>query len=154
MNKRILSTGIIVLIFGLFFALAFWPLFGVSGEELTDDQDGNQYESYEEGDTVIAYGTITAVDEYPDEIGDIIENIVGGIPVEIDDEFIVILADQDSTDLEVGEDVYGQLTLNEGLGIEYWAHDGDLRSKQTIDYFSYSLVGVGITLGAIGIIKD
>ncbi|MEF8835080.1 MAG: hypothetical protein V5A76_02900 [Candidatus Thermoplasmatota archaeon] len=154
MNSKILSTGMVMLILGLFLILAFWPFVGVSGEDLADDQVDLRYESYEEDDTVIVYGTITAVDEDPSYIGEILKNLAGGIPVELEDELIVILANQNSTDLEVGDDVYGRLTLNEGLGIEYWAHDEDLRSKRIIDYSSYGLVGVGIAFAAVGVIKD
>ncbi len=111
MEKSILAVGGVLLIVGLFFTLAFWPLFGVSGSELADDQDGNQFESYDEGDTVLVYGTVTEVNEYPGWIGDILEELVGGIPVEIDDNLIVILGNQNSTDLEIGDEVYGRITL-------------------------------------------
>ncbi len=154
MNGKIISTGVAVLILGLFLVLAFWSFFGVSGEKLADDQVNKQYESYEEGETVIVYGIITGVDEYPDVVGDILESTVDGISVEMDEELIVIFANQNSTDLEVGDEVYGQLTLNEGLGIEYWVHDEDLSSKRIIDYSSYGLVGVGIAFVAMGVIKD
>ena len=154
MNKDIFALGLVILIVGLFLTLAFWPLFGVSGRELADDQDGTEYESYAEGDTVLVYGTVTEVNEYPDIIGDILEELVGGVPVEIDDNLIIILANQNSTDLEVGDDVYGRLTLNEELGSEFWVHDGDLRSKAVLDYASYGLVGAGVAVTVVGVVKD
>jgi len=158
MNKDIFALGLVILIVGLFLTLAFWPLFGVSGRELADDQDGTEYESYAEGDTVLVYGTVTEVNEYPDIIGDILEELVGGVPVEIDDNLIIILANQNSTDLEVGDEVYGRVTLNEESGIiqdfEFWVHDGDLRSKTVLDYASYGLVGAGVAVTVVGVVKD
>ena len=161
MNKDILALGLVILIAGLFLTLAFWPLFGVSGRELADDQEVNiidifiEYESYSEGDTVLVYGTIS--DFYPDWAEELYDAIVG-VPVEIDDDLIIILANQNSTDLEVGDEVYGRVTLNEESGIiqdfEFWVHDGDLRSKTVLDYASYGLVGAGVAVTVVGVVKD
>ncbi|MFP4141859.1 MAG: hypothetical protein ACOCTN_05530 [Candidatus Natronoplasma sp.] len=152
MSKKTSVVGLALLILGMFLVLAFWPLFGVSGNELANDWDSNQYESYDEGDVVLVHGTITEVS--PEELGGITEELLGGISVEIDDDLYVILANQNSTDLEVGDEVYGTLTLNEGSLIEYWAHDGDMRNKRNIDYLSYGLIGAGIVITAVGVFKD
>jgi len=163
MSKNIASVGLILLIVGSFLALAFWPFFGVSAVELADDADGAQYRSYDEGDTELVYGSITDVimdgDEAPSPIGYLIEEFVNAVAVELDDDLVVIFAEESSTEFDVGDEVYGRLTLNEEESIfeeknEFWVHDGDMRSKDNIDYLSYGLIGAGIAVTGLGVIKD
>ena len=148
MEKRILSGGGILLIVGLFLTLAFWPLFGISGSEIAEDREGLQFESYDEGDKVLVYGTITSIGETPDWLEDL------GVFIQIDNEINLILTDIDSTDFEVGDEVYGRLTLKDFAGIEYWEIEGDLSSKQTVDHLFYGIAASGAFIGAFGAIKD
>jgi len=148
MEKRIFAVGGFLLIVGLFLTLAFWPIFGVSGSELAEDREGFQYESYDEGDTVLVYGTITSIGEPPDWLEDL------GVFVQIDDEINLILTDVDFTDFEEGDEVYGTLTLNDTLTYEYWVLENDLRSKRTIDYLFYGIVAAGAVIIGFGAVKD
>lgn len=156
MNKKTLSIGITILIIGMFLSVGFWPIFSVSAEGLADDYDiGNgEIESYEEGDTVLVQGTVTGLDEYPELLGDLFEETISGIPIELDDDFFIILEGQNSTELEKGDEVYGRISIEEELGIEYFLHDGDLNLKQTINLLFYSLSGAGAGVAAVGFWKD
>ncbi|MFO7991941.1 MAG: hypothetical protein R6U61_06580 [Thermoplasmata archaeon] len=150
MDRRILSVGVVILAIGLFLVVIFWPLTGVTGDELMEDKKDGDYQSYTEGDKVKIYGTITDVRE----TNIIIENWV---TVEIDGDFTFVVPGEDSIDFEEGDTVYGELML-ETLGSgenawEYWELKGDLKSKQMMDLAFYGITGLGVAVTATGIVK-
>ncbi len=150
MDRRILSVGVVILVIGLFLVVIFWPLTGVTGDELVEDKNDGDYQSYTEGDKVKIYGTITDVRE----TNIIIENWV---TVEIDGDFTFVIPGEDSIDFEEGDTVYGELTL-EALRIgenvlEYWELKGELKSKQMMDLVFYGVTGLGVAVTATGIVK-
>ncbi len=40
MEKRIFTVGLVGIIVGLFLVIAFWPLTGICGENLSEKKDG------------------------------------------------------------------------------------------------------------------
>ncbi|MBS3817362.1 MAG: hypothetical protein KGY76_07355 [Candidatus Thermoplasmatota archaeon] len=157
MDKRIVSAGLVILIIGFFLVVAFWPIFGVSGSGLADDRKDNEYGSYDEGDEVLVHGTITEKSEPPEWL-DIIEDVEKRVYIEIDDDFSLILKGKNSTDFEVGDDVYCELKLKKGTFLtedyEYWEMEGDLSSKTLVDYLFYGITGTGIVIAVVGAVKD
>ncbi len=156
MDKTILSIGLVVLVIGLFLAFAFWPIFGVSGSELADNKDGPQYDSYDEGDQIMVYGTITNIGEYPDWMEMI--GMEERVHVEINEDFDLYVRGTDSIDYETGDDIFCRLTLQEedilGQAYEYWEMEGDLNSKRLVDYTFYGITGGGVALVAVAALKD
>ncbi len=158
MNKRILAVGLVILVVGLFISLAFWPLTGVSGEELAQDRDEDQYSSYGEDDTVKVYGEITGINKtgYPDwmkELG--FEDLV---TVTLDNEFTLLIEGRSDIDFDVGDHVYGRIILRkaEVFGIdvlEYWELKGDLSNKRILTYGFYAVVIGGVAVSAAGVVK-
>jgi len=148
MEKRFLAVGGVLLIVGLFLTLAFWPIFGVSGSELAEDRDGLQYESYDEGDEVLVYGTIT--DIFSLDLG-----VISLTYVEIDDELVFSIHEEDDIDFSEGDSIYGRLTFGEVLAdITPWELHGNLRSKILVDYLFYGITGIGLVIAIVGAVKD
>ncbi|MFP4609373.1 MAG: hypothetical protein ACLFNY_07325, partial [Candidatus Aenigmatarchaeota archaeon] len=114
-------------------------------------RDGPDYESYDEGDEVLVYGTITDIGEPPEHLEGL------GTHVEIDDELHLILDEDRSLDFEEGDEVYGTLKLKKTdlviMEYEYWELDGDFHSKNMVDYLFYGITGAGIVIVAVGAIK-
>ncbi len=159
MNKKILTSGIVILVIGILLAVLFWPIFGVSGSELEDDQDGLVFESYSQDDTVLVYGTITEITEtdFPDWFEEI--GIRNAIHVELDDGFSFVIHDEEGGDFSEGDSVYGNLILREesiafGIGrIEYWEMTGSLRSKRFVDILFYGTIIAGAVITGVGVVK-
>ncbi len=147
MNKRIFATGLVLVVIGSFLAVAFWPIFGASPSQLSEDRVDLSYESYDVGDEVLVYGTITFIGRPPQRLEGL------GTYVEIDEEIGFILDSDDALDFEEGDHVYGRVTLNRFTMVEYWELDGSLRSKRLIDYTFFGVIGVGIATVVVGLIK-
>ncbi|MEF8874611.1 MAG: hypothetical protein V5A88_08085 [Candidatus Thermoplasmatota archaeon] len=143
MNKNILAVGLVVLIAGLFLTVAFWPIFGVSGSELADQQEEN---GFEEGESVRVYGTITDIEEI-----DFFDITI----LEIDND--LLLWKEGGTDFSEGDSIHGNVVYSELVeGIDRtatWEIEGDLSSKQIIDITFYATLGAGIVIVGVGIIK-
>ncbi|MFO8110670.1 MAG: hypothetical protein R6U17_09185 [Thermoplasmata archaeon] len=159
MNRNLFAVGIVILVIGLFLSLAFWPLFGTSAESLADDRTGLVYESYEEGDKVTVYGTITNIEttnypEWMEEIG--ISNVVY---VELDDGFTFLIPDQTSTDFSEGDSIYARTTLEEegfilGWGrVQYWEQSGMIGNKLLLDVIFYITLALGVIITVAGTVK-
>ncbi len=147
MNKRIFATGLVLVVIGSFLAVAFWPIFGASPSQLSEDRVDLSYESYDVGDEVLVYGTITFIGRPPQQLEGL------GTYVEIDEKIGFILDSDDALDFEEGDHVYGRVTLNRFTMVEYWELDGSLRSKRLIDYTFFGVIGVGIATVVVGLIK-
>lgn len=131
MNKGLLSAGIVIIILGLFLALAFWPMVAVRGRGLSAaDHDA--------GDKVTVYGTITRITSMG-----IVEFI------QLDGE-LEIVNDGERTNRKEGDVVYCELRLS---SLNIWMLNGDIRLKRNIDipFYLISILGVGIS--AAGAVK-
>ncbi|MFW6040356.1 MAG: hypothetical protein ACOC85_00795 [Thermoplasmatota archaeon] len=161
MDKRLLSIGLVVLIVGIFLLVAFWPIFTVSAEELADDRDGGQFQSYDEGDTVRFVGDITDIGEtnlpeWMREIG--LEDMVH---IEIDGKLSLVLIGETDIDFKEGDQIYGTITLQEqelpfGAGTrEFWKIESkdEISSKRSLDYIFFAITGLGIAVTAAGAVK-
>lgn len=145
MDEKILGVGVVILLVGLFLVVAFWPLTAVSGDKLADDLDEGKYKSYDEGDKVTVYGTITDKSEFGNHL-----------LIELDSDFTFLIEDKDSIDFSEGEDIYTEIYLKqeELLGnFEYWAMKGQLNNKRNLDYIFYAVLGGGAIISAAGLIK-
>lgn len=144
MDKRIVSAGLVILIIGLFLVVAFWPIFGVSGSELAEQQEEN---GFEEGESMRVYGTITDIEEI-----DLLDRTI----LEIDNE--LLLWKEGQTDFSEGDSIYGNVEYNElveGIaGTSNWEMEGDLSSKTLVDYLFYGITGTGIFIAVVGAVKD
>lgn len=164
MDKTILSIGLMFVVIGMFLVIAFWPVFGVSGSELHSDREDGIYESYEEGDEVWVYGTLTNVtfetERLPEWMRDLMEelDVDDFAYVEIDDEFELVVEGEESLDFDEGDQVYGRLNLRKEEAIfvewEYWELDGDLSSKRLIDFTFYGITGIGLATIAVSALRD
>ncbi len=164
MDKNVFAVGLVILVIGLFLSIGFWPIFGVSGSELAEDRDGLIYESYEDGDEVMVYGTLTNITfetaQLPDWVRDLMDelDVDDFVYVEIDEELELVVEDEDSIDFDEGDQVYGSLTLikEEGIFIEreYWELDGNLSSKRILDILFYGTLGAGLAVTSVGFLKD
>ncbi len=157
MDKKFFFTGVIILLVGALFALAFWPLFGTSAESLGEDKDGRLYESYDEDDTIMVYGTITEIleEDYPNWMKDI--GFTDSVHVELNDNFSFVVSGQTSIDFSEGDLIYAPLILREDkliVTIEYWELHGEIRSKRTIAYLFYMISGAGVVIAATGAVKE
>lgn len=154
MNRNLLSVGVVILLVGLFLMVAFWPLTGVSARDIASDHEGGDYGSYDEGDKVKVYGTITDINTA--DFSETWENVGAEdfIIVELDGDLTIFVSGRNETDFSEGDQVYGEIELETLLSLEYWNMDGDLRSKTTLDYIFYGVTGLGIGVALVGAIKD
>ncbi len=153
MNRSLLSVGVVILLVGLFLMVAFWPMTGVDAKQLADDSEDWNYESYDEGDEVKVYGTITDINK---GLSSTWENLGFGelIILELDGDLTVIVSGKEDIDFSEGDQVYGNFELETFLLGEYWNLEGELRSKTTLDYIFYGVTGIGIGVALVGVIKD
>ncbi|MGM0509783.1 MAG: hypothetical protein ACQESD_01465 [Thermoplasmatota archaeon] len=153
MNRNLLSVGVVILLVGLFLMVAFWPMTGVDAKQLADDSDNWNYESYDEGDEVKVYGTITDINK---DLSSTWESLGLGklIILELDGDLTVAVSGKDDIDFSEGDQVYGNFELDTFLLGEYWHLEGELRSKTTLDYVFYGVTGLGIGVALVGAIKD
>ncbi len=152
MNKRIFSIGLVIIIIGLFLAIAFWPLTGISGEQLSKKRTDQGYKGYGKGDKVKVYGTITDLEgtDLPSWAEDL--GLEDTVLVELDGNFTFIVKGSSQIQYSEGDSVYVNLALKEGVLTSYWQANSkdDIKSKTTIDYIFYGLVGFGIAVAAVG----
>jgi len=153
MNRSLLSVGVVILLVGLFLMVAFWPMTGVDARQLADDSEDWDYESYDEGDEVKVYGTITDINK---DLSSTWESLGLGklIILELDGDLTVVVSGKDGIDFSEGDQVYGNFELESFLLGEYWNLEDNLKSKTILDYIFYGVTGLGIGVALVGAIKD
>lgn len=160
MDKKISGIGLVLLFVGILLIVAFWPIFGVNARDIKDDEDNGEFKSYDEGDEVNVYGTITdiRINDLPyflEELG-----VKDSVLVELEGDFWVLIDDQNSTDFEEGDSVYCKMTLKDievgTMSFEYWevSSDSSLNMKNNLNYFFYIIAGLGIAVSSVGFVKE
>ena len=155
--RKMLGIGVLIAVVGVVLLLAFWPLTSVSGAQLLNAQQGNDYPTYADGTQITIHATVADMHS-----GSFLGSSYTFLDLQTNDpnhNVTVYVQGDASGSVSAGETVYMTAVLHRvtllGASLAYWEvpTPQDIHPSLPVDASFAGISLAGVVVAAVGALR-